>query len=69
MSMDIKNYYLSGEYAAILNPPVTQRRVRQMCKNGDIKGAVKLSRDWLIPKKSKDTRKKNTSFKHWHDLD
>ncbi len=28
---------------------ITSRRIQQMCKNGDIKGAVKDGKSWLIP--------------------
>ena len=27
----------------------TSRRVQQMCKNKEIKGAIKKGRNWLIP--------------------
>lgn len=29
---------------------ITSRRIQQMCKNGDIKGAVKDGKSWLIPR-------------------
>ena len=28
---------------------VSVRRVQQMCKNGEISGAIKKGRSWLIP--------------------
>ena len=29
---------------------ITPRRIQQMCKNGDIKGAVKKGKAWVIPR-------------------
>lgn len=40
--------YLSGNEAADLMG-VSVRRVQQMCKNGEITGAVKSGRAWMIP--------------------
>jgi excisionase family DNA binding protein len=41
---------------------ITDRRVQFLCTNGQIDGAVRLGRGWLIPKSSSkpaDGRKKN----------
>jgi len=41
---------------------ITDRRVQALCANGQIDGAVRLGRGWLIPKdtpKPKDGRAKN----------
>ena len=40
--------YLSGSEAAALMG-ITVRRVQQMCKNGEIPGAIKNGRAWMIP--------------------
>ena len=40
--------YLSGSEAAALMG-ITVRRVQQMCKNGEILGAIKNGRAWMIP--------------------
>ncbi len=40
-------YITSTEIAEIMG--VTPRRVQQMCKNGEIEGAVKKGRSWMIP--------------------
>lgn len=29
---------------------ITVRRIQQMCKNGDIRGAIKEGKSWLIPR-------------------
>ena len=41
---------------------ITDRRVQALCANGQIDGAIKLGRGWLIPKgtpKPADSRYKN----------
>lgn len=40
--------YLSGSEAAALMG-ITVRRVQQMCKNGEIPGAIKNGKAWMIP--------------------
>ena len=42
--------YLTGSEAAVLMG-VSVRRVQQMCKNGEIAGAIKKGRSWMIPEK------------------
>ena len=40
-------YMTCTEAASIMN--MTSRRVHQMCKNGDIAGAIKQGRSWMVP--------------------
>ena len=41
------NYLSSMEAAKVMG--ITVRRVQQMCKQGEISGAVKKGHSWLIP--------------------
>lgn len=54
--------YLSGsETAALMG--ITIRRVQQMCKNGDLPGAIKNGRTWMIPENVvKNGNSKNNIF-------
>ena len=46
-------YITCAEASKILkNSP---RRIQQMCKNGEISGAVKQGKSWMIPKESIDS--------------
>ena len=36
---------------------LTVRRVQQMCKNGEIMGAVRKGKSWVIPDDSKEEEK------------
>ena len=41
---------------------VTDRRVQALCANGQVEGAIRLKRGWLIPKgtlKPSDSRRNN----------
>ncbi len=47
---------------AALQWGITERRVQEMCKNGDIQGVTRLGRAWMIPKNAEkpiDRRVKN----------
>lgn len=47
---------------------VSSRRVRAMCLNGQISGATKVGRTWVIPsdaEKPKDGRVVSGDYKNW----
>ncbi len=67
---DIKNQYMKIEEAA-KKWGVTPRRVQAMCLGGRIAGAMRIGRDWLIPKNMKkpvDGRTKAARDKHDEDM-
>lgn len=47
----MRDYLTSQQAAESLG--LTRRRIRQLCESGQIAGAVKLGRDWMIPPKFK----------------
>lgn len=47
----MRDYLTSQQAADSLG--LTRRRIRQLCESGQIAGAVKLGRDWMIPPKFK----------------
>ena len=53
--------YLSCSEASALMG-ATIRRIQQMCKNGEIPGAVKQGHSWLIPKSTVWNRWKHPSW-------
>ena len=46
------------EFGKLLKPPVSKRRVTEMCAKGQIKEAQKIGKVWVIPKNAKDPRDK-----------
>lgn len=54
-----------GEYAESIGKAKTT--VREKCQRGTLPGAVKIGRDWLIPKDAPypDKREKSGEYKNW----
>ena len=44
------------EFGKKLDPPVSGRRVLELCRKGQIKEALKVGRAWAIPANAKDPR-------------
>lgn len=53
------NYLTCSEVSKLIG--TTSRRVQQMCQNGEINGAIKEGRSWLIPSNSISKYKENTT--------
>ncbi len=62
------NYLSSMETAKAMG--ITVRRVQQMCKQGEISGAVKKGHSWLIPENAvwPDSGEKKKADAHWDFL-
>lgn len=63
--MDTSNLITLTEYAARVGKDTST--VRQKCLRGNLPGAVKIGRDWLIPADAPypDKRIKSGSYKNW----
>ncbi len=44
------------EFGAILQPPISRRRVEELCHTGRIPEAFRIGRLWLIPRNAQDPR-------------
>ena len=50
-------YLTPKQYGERLDPPVSQRRVNDMCNKGQIPGAIRIGgRAWAIPSNAKAIR-------------
>lgn len=58
-------YMTCAEASALMG--ITPRRIQQMCKSGEISGAVKKGRSWMIPDNGKSMAlpKKNGSHRYF----
>lgn len=63
--MDITNMITLAEYAAKNN--LLPNTVRRKCIRGNVPGAVKMGRDWLIPEDAPytDNRVKSGKYVDW----
>ena len=64
--MEIDLIPLTGYAALIGREPVS---VRQKCARGNVPGAVKLGRNWFVPKNAPypDERVKTGKFRNWRN--
>ncbi|NLE03426.1 MAG: DNA-binding protein [Crenarchaeota archaeon] len=52
------NYLTPTQFGKKLLPPVTGRRVKQLCNEGRITGAIRIGgRNWAIPENATCSRK------------
>lgn len=52
------------EFGQILNPPISRRRVEELCHQGRIPEAFRLGHIWLIPRTAADPRQLKYANKH-----
>jgi len=50
------NYLTPEEYGNCLTPPIKPRRVRVLCTEGRLQGAMQFSGRWMIPHDAPDPR-------------
>jgi hypothetical protein len=64
-TMATDNLITIAEYAARIGK--AQCSIRQKCQRGNLPGAVKIGRDWLIPADApyEDRRIKSGEYKDW----